>query len=310
MVDNLANFPVDLAMVAVSIAYNNPSYIADKVLPRITVGKQAFKHKVFAVEDTFRVPANEIGRLAEPEVVNIGHTEVTATTIGYGYDAIIPQEDIDNQGEGDDTIGDHQMLLIDANRRAREKRVADLVMAADAYASGFKTQLSGTSQWSDKSNSNPVSDIQTGLLAAVMRPNVMVVGAEVWSALSTHPKVLQGVTAQAVSGGVASLGAVAAMFGLAEILVGEARLNTAKYGQSATLARCWGKHALLFYRAPVTNRAVVTFGYSAQWGTPISGIMLEPRMGAKGATRVREAEYLKELITAPMAAYFIQDAAA
>ncbi|VUX47863.1 conserved hypothetical protein [Candidatus Defluviicoccus seviourii] len=310
MVDNLANFPVDPAMVAVSIAYHNPSYIADKVLPRITVGKQTFKHKVFAVEDTFRVPANEIGRLAEPAVINIGHTEATATTIGYGYDAVIPQEDIDNQGPGDDTVGDHQMLLIDANRRAREKRVADMVMAAGAYAAGFKTQLSGTSQWSDKSNSNPVSDIQTGLLAAVMRPNVMVVGAEVWSALSTHPKVLQGVTAQAVSGGVASLGAVAVMFGLQEILVGEARLNTAKYGQSATLARCWGKHALLFCRAPVTNRAALTFGYTAQWGTPISGTMPEPKMGAKGATRVREAEYLKELITAPMAAYFVQDAVA
>lgn len=96
-----------------------------------------------------------------------------------------------------------------------------------------------------------------------------------------------------------------------EVLVGSSWLNTAKKGQTATLARIWGKHALLIYRNQMADtRNGLTFGITGEFGTRVAGQEPDTMIGLRGGTRVRVGESLKELIVAPAAAYFIQDAVA
>jgi hypothetical protein len=150
----------------------------------------------------------------------------------------------------------------------------------------------------------------------VVRPNVLVLGQQTWTGLRQHPKV----TAAAFPSGGNALGggtvlqreALAALLEIDEVIVGPAWYNTAKPGQTPSLARLWGKHASLIYRAPqVETVNDVTFGFTAQWGDRIAGtIERDPSVGLRGGTRVRVGESVKEEISASDAAYFFQNAVA
>jgi hypothetical protein len=307
-----APFPIDPALTAIAVGYHNQSYIADAVLPRLNPrDKETFKYWSYPVEESFIIPDTKVGRRGAPNEVTLTATETSSVTEDYALDDPIPQADISNAPAGHSPVDRAAMQLADYLELDREKRVADLVFAAGAYGSGYKTQLSGTSQWSDFTNSNPVDAIQTGMDAALMRPNVMVLGQAVWTKLRTHPKIVQAVTGQAVTGGIVSREAVAGLFELEEILVGQSFLNTAKKGQTASLSRVWGKHALLFYRNRLADtQGGVTFGFTYQFLGRQAGSRPDPDIGPRGGVRARVVDSVKELIVAPMAAYFIQDAVA
>lgn len=308
----IAPFPVDEVLTGITLAYQNPSYIADAVLPRVSVGLQAFKYQSYPIAESFALPNTRVGRKGQPPEVELTSSEQTSATEDFGLDDLIPYNDIANAAAGKSPVDRAVMQLTDYIAIDREKRVADLVFAAGSYGSGYKTQLSGTSQWSDYANSNPVSDLLAALDAPLMRPNVLVLGQEVWTKLRAHPKVLQASTSQAITGGIISRERLAEILEVEEILVGAGRYNTAKKGQTASLARLWGKHALVMYRNRTADAAGgLTFGFTAEWGTRFSGALEETKgAGLRGGTRVRVGESVKELIVASMAGYFIQDAVA
>ena len=106
--------------------------------------------------------------------------------------------------------------------------------------------------------------------------------------------------------------AVASLFELEEILVGEAFVNTAKPGQTATYARCWGNHCAFLMRNRLANTrsSQMTFGYTAQWQGRVAGQMSEPETGLRGSIRVRVGESVNEIICASDVGYFVEDAIA
>lgn len=310
---NNTPFPVDPYLTGIAIAYRNQSYIADGVLPRVPVASEEFKYNLYPVAETFAIPETLVGRRSRPNEVTLTATEITSMTQDYGLDDPIPQTDIANAQAGGlpSPVDGAVEQLTDYIMLDREKRVADLVFAAGSYASSYKTQLSGTSQWSDFTNSNPISDILAGIDAALMRPNVMVLGQAVWTKLRQHPKIVQAIAGQAIAGGITTREAVAQLFELEEILIGSSYLNTARPGQTASLSRVWGKHALLLYRnRNASTQRGLTFGMTAQFGGRVSGQKEDGDIGLRGGVRVRVGEGVKELITAASAAYFVQDAVA
>lgn len=149
----------------------------------------------------------------------------------------------------------------------------------------------------------------------IIRPNKLVLGRAVWTKLRQHPKVIAAVFNQggnAATGGVASLQAVADLLELDEILVGEGFVNTARKGQAPSLSRVWGKHAALMYQAPILNgtEGILTYGFTAQWGSKIAGTREDPSIGLEGGTVVRVGERVKEVIAANDVGYFFQNAVA
>ena len=110
-------------------------------------------------------------------------------------------------------------------------------------------------------------------------------------------------------GAPASLQALADLFELDQIFVGESFINTAKEGQTASLSRCWGKHMAFLHQNPIATvrGESITFGFTAEYGNRVSGSIPEPKVGLRGAQRVRVGESLKELIIAPDVGYFFQN---
>ena len=308
-----APFPIQPDLTAIAIQYRNTDMIADQVLPRVPVGKQDFKYFKHTLADGFTIPDTKVGRRSPPTQVEFTATEQTASCIDYALDDSVPNEDIENAGgvPNGDPVTKATQYITNLIELDREQRAAGLVFANASYAASTnRATLSGTTQWSDYVNSNPIDAILTALDGCVMRPNLMVVGQSVWTKLRQHPKVIASIFG-AVSSGVPTREQVAAVLELEQLLVGKSFINTTKKGQNATLARVWGKHAAFLYRDSLATAARgTTFGFTAQFGGRIAGSFEDKDIGMRGGLRVRAGESVKEVITANDLGYFFENAVA
>jgi hypothetical protein len=310
-------FPIQSELTAITLAYQNRRLIADEVLPRTPVPSREFKWQQIGRDQMFTVPETLVGRKGQPNEVEFGGTETAGFVRDYGLDDVVPNDDLESAPAGFDPLGmavggSTELLALD-----REKRTADLVFNLNTYPAANRTTLSGTSQWSDYTNSDPYTAIQTALDGMLMRPNIGVIGRLAWSRLRVHPKVTAALAPSATgntstsnaAGQPATLQAVADLLELDQIIVGEAFINTAKPGQTASLSRCWGKHMAFLHQNPVaTIRGnAVTFGFTAEWGNRVAGSMPEPKVGLRGAQRVRVGESVNELIVASDVGYYFQN---
>lgn len=300
---------------AIALAYQNREMIADQVLPRLTVSERSFKWDKHEKSSLFQVPSTLVGRKGSPNEVEFKATEETSSVGDYGLDDLVPREDIESARSkpgldplGRATEGTTQLIMLD-----REIRAADLVFNAATYPAGNKVQLATTNQWNEyaEADSDPVEDIMTGKEAALMPLNTCVMGEAVWFALRRHPALLRAFyPVNASGGGMLSLNQFAEFFEFERVLVGRAYKATSKPGQSLALGRVWGNHFAMMHQNPLASLRGngITFGATAEYGTRFAATMDEPKVGLRGATRVRVGESVKELITANDCGYFIQDA--
>jgi hypothetical protein len=307
-----APFPIIPELTAIAVRYRNQSLIADQVLPRVPVARQEFKYVRHTLAEGFTLPETRVGRRSRPNMVEFSATEVTASCADYALDDAIPDADVANAAPNMDPVGRAVEGLSDLIALDREKRVADLVFSSATYPAGNKVTLSGTSQWSDFTASNPIDAILAANDTLPMRANVLVLGQAVWTKLRQHPRVVQAVYGSAQNAGVVNRQQVAELLELSEILVGQGFLNTAKKGQTPSLSRVWGKHAALIHRDGLadTRGNRTTFGFTAQWGERIAGTIRDPNVGMRGGTVVRVGESVAEVIAAPDLGYLFENAVA
>jgi hypothetical protein len=312
-------FVVNPVLTAVALTYRNPKLIADQVLPRVPVDAPVFMYSKFTPEDAFTVPNTLVGRKGDVPEIDWSATQQTAAVEDQGLEEPIPNRDIQTARALGATNIDPQRrsteLLTDLVALAREVRVASLVTSTSNYASGNFATLSGSGQWSDPT-SDPVNAILSALDGMLVRPNIGVIGRAVYTKLRQHPKVIAAVFSQggnAATGGVASRQAIADLLELDEVLVGEGWVNTAKKGQTSSLSRVWGKDAAFLYENPLVASAsdsVVTFGFTAEWGSKVAGSFDDNEIGLRGGVRVRVGESVKELVVCNDCGYLFKAAVA
>lgn len=299
-----APFPLNPDLTAVALSYRNEAMIADMVLPRVPVALDSFKYYKFNRDDAFTVPDTKIGRKSEANMVEFGGTEVTDSTVDWGLKDAVPMPDIRNAANTPfDPMGQASLNLSRLVQLDREQRVAGIVFNAANFASANKATLSGTSQWSDYTNSNPLSAILTAFDAMLMRPNKIIFGQAVWTVLRQHPRIVEavkgtgaGVNAQ----GMVSRQQVADLLELQEVLVGAGWVNGAKKGATASYTRCWGKFACAIYTEPVaSSNTATTFGFTAESG---GGLRVrdwfDDKIGTDGAQVVQLVDTVKEVLPA------------
>jgi hypothetical protein len=310
-------FPIQQELTAIALAYSNRSYIADEVLPRVPVGSREFKWFEHNRDDMFTVPETMVGRKGVPNEVQFGATEKPGFVKDYGLDDLVPNEDLDTAPPGYDPMGRATEGVAELIALDRELRARDLVFNANTYPAANRTTLSGTSQWSDYTNSDIYTAVNTARDGMLMAPNIGVIGKLAWSKVRVHPKITAALAPSATGntgtsnaqGAPATLQAVADLLELDRILVGESWVNTAKPGQPANIQRIWGKHMALLHINPIASIRgnAITFGYTAEYGNRVSGSIPEPKVGLRGAQRVRVGESVNEIVCASDVGYFFQN---
>jgi len=313
-------FPVNPQLTAIAIGYKNPdvALIADKALPRFPTAKK-FSYTVYDAKQGYTVPNTKVGRKSEPNMVEFGGTGVTGEVVDYGLDDLLPNDEIQAfddmpkpaNGGPIDPQSLSTMLLTSLVELDREVRVANTVFNANSFAAANQQTLSGTSQWSDYANSNPLSALLGALDSTLIRPNKVILGQQAWTVLRQHPKIVNAVFKTPQNSGSVPKDALAELLEVDEVIVGAGFINTARKGQAPNYQRVWGKHCALIYSSLMAAQAAQPcFGFTAQWGTRIAGALPEPKSGLRGGVRIRVGESVQEVISAMDAGYFFQNAVA
>jgi hypothetical protein len=305
-------FPVDARLTAIALAYRNPdiALIADEVLPPTPTSAE-FKWLRYDLANGFTVPDTKVGRKSFPTEVEFTATEVADKVVDHALGDFIPNEDLEDDNQGVDPRGTAVAYLTNLLNLAREIRAANLVFASGSYVAANRTTLSGTSQWSDTTNSDPVAAIGDALDVPIYRPNIAVFGQAAWTKTRRHPKLVQAIKGTNQGAGMVSRQEFADFFELSNVYVGAGFVNTAKKGQTVTTARVWGKHASFIYRDRAAGpQAGVTFGFTAQAGMKMSGSIAEPKRGYNGGEEVRVGHRCKEVVCATDLGYWFENCVA
>jgi hypothetical protein len=311
-VGNITPFPTRPDLLAVKMAYKNSSLIADRLMPRVPVNKRDFKYTYFEKGDTFRVPNTLIGRRGKANQVELMAHEATGSCESYGLDYGVPQDDLLEAPENYDPLAIAASAISNWVALDREVRVAGIVFAAATYAASNKVQLAGNHQWDKftQADADPIEDITTALDVPIMRPNFMAIGRAAYSKLARNPNIIKSL-GNTTGTGIAPRRAIADLFELEDIIVGESFVNSAKKGQSAVISRTWGKHCLLFFQDKNFNNVQegITFAWTAH-REHFAGTAPDKDIGPKGGQMVRVGETVAEHVMAADLGYFIQDCVA
>lgn len=311
-------FPVNPELTAIAIGYRNRDVdlIADRVLPRVTTAKR-FNYRRYPAGEAYTLPSTRVGRKSDPTMVDFSGTDTPDECIDYALDDMIPNDEQEAWNSMPKAPGavspmaKSTSLLTGLILLDREVRVANTVFAQATYPSTNRTVLSGTSQWSDFTNSNPLDAMLSALDIPLFRPNLVVLGQATWTKVRQHPRVIQAVYGTAQTGGAISREQMAALLEVREVVVGAGFVNTARRGQTPTFSRVWGRHAAMLYVSEEQAAAdQPTFGFTAQWGSRIAGSIPAPRSGLRGGEIIRVGESVKEVIAAADSGYYFENAVA
>lgn len=298
---------IDTALTNVSVAYRNTSFVSDLLAPPVPVRKQSDRYFVYDAErERFRESVDVRAPGAEAREVDFKLSSENYFCDDHALAGVIPDEERENADPPLSPAIDRVEFLTDKIALNKEIELATLI-ADDSDIPG--TTLSGTTRWSDYTNSDPLTAVEAGraaVLAAVQEvPNVLVLPYDVYAKVRLHPKVRE--LAAAADLGMPGPETLARIFDVERVLVPRAYRNVAKPGQPPSMQFVWGKHALL---AVVPRRPglkmlglACTFQWTAAPGALDGRVVEVWREPRRKADMIRVQRYYDQRLVAPMAAY-------
>ncbi len=304
---------IDAALSNLSVKYLNGDMIWPYIMPTVKVGKRSDKFYTYNKADSFKLFDDSIGPKSLPNEIEWGTSKSNYSVEDHSLSAWLAQEVINNADNPLSPEIDTVEFLNLGLDIVQESRVSAIVFAAATYAAANKTQLSGTGQWGGSADS-PISDVVTAIEACFVKANTLVFGADAWKKYRALPEVLDAVKGstrqQGTPGGLATIGEVASLFEVDQILVGRGRYISTKEGQTPTYARLWGKHMAALHVVKNPGIKTVTFGVSFSEMLRETQRDFDKKRGVKGAHFFKVAWNSDEKLIAADLGYFIQDAVA
>jgi len=233
----------------------------------------------------------------------------------HGLSDIVTKRDYANVQKPFDAERDTVMALQILMFLWKEKALADVL--TDTSIITQNTTLAGADQFSDYANSDPLGLVNTAKEtiydACGMVPNKMMMDWKVANRLKYHPQLFERLGFKYVGNNKPlSFQQLADAFEIEQLLVAQNKYNSAKEGQTDTLASVWGKHIILAVAPDQAEVGQVSLGYEFQ---PVGGeprkVYKSPISNPPGAKEVIVTDdYDQCLVAADTAAYLIKDAIA
>jgi len=264
------NVHIDEVLTNISIAWPNMQNLAgSRLFPAVTVRKQSDKYYIFGRE--MWLP--EAGDVRAPGSIanEIPGLQVSTDTY-YAQEHALQVPVTDEERENSDSPlapdRDGTELVTSRVMLGREVAMKTLATTAANYASTNTVTLSGTQQWNDYVNSDPISDLRTAKSAIHSRiffePTVAVIPYQVMTKLEDHPDFLERIKYSERA--IFSPELLAAVLGIPEVVIPGCGMNTANEGQPATLGYVWGKDVILAYVPGRAGLRIPAYGYEFTWG--------------------------------------------
>jgi hypothetical protein len=298
---------IDTALTNVSVAYKNAHYIADTLAPAIGVRKQSDKYFVYDTDrDRFRKTNDLRAPGTEAAEVDFALSTDSYFCDDHALESTIADEERENADPPLAPAIDRTEYLMDKIHLNKEIELAELVSTDPGVQS---ETLSGTDQWSDFDNSDPLDDVEQGratVLDSVQElPNTLVLPYEVYAKVRLHPLIKEMMASAQL--GAATAESLAQIFDVEQVLVPRAFRNTANPGQAAQMEYIWGKNALLCHVPTRPGLKTVGLAYTFVWSAApgsLDGRLVETwREPRRKADMLRVQRYYDQKLIAPGAAY-------
>ena len=276
---------IDQPLSNLTLAYvqEQTNFIADKVFPTVGVQRQSDKYYTYDRANMNRTgdvkklaPRTEVNRIG----MTISNDSYFADVFGLGMDfdeQTLANEDamLEIRAAGAQTLTTRLMIH-------REEQFADSFFSAGIWA----TDNTPSNQWSDYTNSTPLTDVTTArrtmqLGSGGFKPNTMVVGKEVRDALVNNADILARLNGGATVTNTALVtdAKLAEIFEVENFYVMEAVKNSSVEGVAESNAFIGGKNALLCYTPSnaglMSPAAGLTFAWNNLEGVNNLGITVE-----------------------------------
>ncbi len=232
---------------------------------------------------------------------------------GHGLSGIVSKQDYKNvidpfDAEKDETMGISTILMLE-----KEKGLAD-ALASTAVMTQNVT-LSGTGQFSDYSNSDVVSVINTA--KAAIRTGCgaiadsVIMDYDVAQVLRYHPQLLDLLGFKFAKPGGLEDADLAKALGVKNLIIPNAMYNSAKEGQADVLANVWGKNIIFAVLPKTAAKYQISLGYNIRLddGSPRK-VYKQPMFNPPGSTEVLVEDEYDMLLADVTAGYLIKDAVA
>jgi len=261
----LGSMKVDKILSQFSQMYRNESYIAEKILPFLAVKEKTGEFAKYGKEN-LRAYKGEIFRAPGTRAHTVDYSVSQGTYIckERSIEKAVPWEMYKNYDDPYDPRRDATEIIMDNIWVNQELALSEAL--SDTSVITQNVTLSGTDQWTDKTNSDPLDDIRTAIAtvkaATGKRPNTMALGEKAFDALKDHPDIreqLKYTNAGQPSDDQLSTW-LKSHFKLANIYVGDAVYNSADEGQTDSLGEIWGGNCWLFFQTARPSLMMATFG--------------------------------------------------
>jgi len=295
---------VNAPLTNISIAFlqNAANFVATRVFPNIPVQKQSDRYYVYERGDFNR---DEM-QLRAPATASAGGGYTLDNTPTYFANRFSFHKDIPDElrANADAVLSPDREAAEFVTHKAlikREKLFSNTYFKTGVWTNN-RAGVAGTpganqfKKWND-ATSTPIRDVRLGKAAIAQstgfEPNKLIMGRAVYDAIVDHPEIIDrlkyGQTAGAPA--MASKQALAALFGVDEILVMNAIENTAAEGIAAAHSFIGGNHCLLTYSTSAPGLMTPTAGYTFSWtgllGSGADGNRIKSfRMEDRSADRV------------------------
>lgn len=253
---------IDRALTNVSAKYRNTNFIADKIFPNVSVKKESDVLNVYG-KDGFKLP--QTLRAAKSESKNATWNVGTTSYIleEHALKDLISDRERDNADEPLNLDIDTTEFLTDVILLRREKEVQKLCFTTTTWSQN--ASATSTARWSSlTTTSDPIGDIQTGttiiLTNAAVKPNTLVIGYDGFAALKNHPNIIERIKYS--ERGIVSTDLLSSLFDVANVIVGEAIIDSAAENIAASNTFVWASDALLMYVSPNPGLRQVSAGYT------------------------------------------------
>jgi hypothetical protein len=258
---------VDNVLTNISLGWPALGLVGENLFPAIGVAKQSDKYNVFGregwlPEQDYRAP----GTVAN-EIPGMQLSKDTYYAQEHSLQIPVTDEERENADSPLSPDRDGTELVTSKIILGREFAMYNYVSNVSNYATGHSLTLSGTSQWSDYTNSDPIAAVR-GAIRTIhskifMEPNVMVLPYYVYSILQDHPKLLARI--QYAQKALITADLMAELFGIDRIIVPGVGIGSGNPGQTMTVSYLWGKDVILAWVPPRPGQKIPAFGYEFVW---------------------------------------------
>jgi hypothetical protein len=265
------NAHIDRVLTNISVGFPNHEFVGEALAPAVPVRKQSDIYYIHGKEHWVLEPGSDV-RAPGTEANEIPGMQVSTApyfAVEHALEIAVTDEERENADSPLSPDRDGTELVTAKVLLARELAIRDIVQLAGNYVSGYSLDLSGspTLQWDAYATSNPIGDIKaarrkihSGLF---LHPTVGVFPYQVMAALEDHPDFIERIKYSQTA--VITPDLIARLLGMPKIVVPGVGHNTARMGQTESLAYLWGKDVILAYVPPRPGLKIPAFMYEFVW---------------------------------------------